>query len=343
MTSINNYDYSLPKELIAQRPTDKREESRLLVVNREQREFADSQFHNIANLLRAGDLLIFNDTKVIPARLHGVKQSGARIEIFLLEERGRDVWLVLAKPAKRLKLHAIISLSDRLQGEVIEEDEAGKRLIKFSGVTNIKEELFKLGKIPLPPYIAYHEEDHGFYEERYQTVFAQKSGAVAAPTAGLHFSRELMQILEDKGVKTAFVTLHVGMGTFKSVDVENLDDHQMHSEEYEMTQEVVDQIAETKKRGGRVVAVGTTVTRVLEGLFSLGPLKASKGKINIFIRPGFEFKVVDVLVTNFHLPKSTLLVLVSAFAGKELIQRVYAHAVENKYRFYSFGDAMIIC
>lgn len=337
---VNDFDYQLPPELIAQHPMEPRDHSRLLVLNRSERRITDRFFYDLPSVLSHGDLLVFNDTKVIPARLFAEKEGGsARIEVFLLKQLSGSSWECLVRPGKRVKPGVKLLFEEGVTGKVLENTAAGGRIIEFPGEFDFREWLSRVGQTPLPPYITEALADPG----RYQTIYAKVEGSVAAPTAGLHFTEGLLRELKEKGVKTGFLTLHVGLGTFRPVQTERVEEHVMHSEFFMLPPSLVEQIGATKKAGNRVIAVGTTVVRVLESQADLnGRLKAGSGETAIFIYPGFQFKVIDGLITNFHLPRSTLLMLVSAFAGREFILESYAHAVKNKYRFFSFGDAMII-
>lgn len=337
---VNDFDYQLPPELIAQHPMEPRDHSRLLVLNRSERSITDRFFYDLPSVLSPGDLLVFNDTKVIPARLFAEKEGGsARIEVFLLKQLSGSSWECLVRPGKRVKPGVKLLFEEGVTGKVLENTAAGGRIIEFPGEFDFREWLSRVGQTPLPPYITEALADPG----RYQTIYAKVEGSVAAPTAGLHFTEGLLRELKEKGVKTGFLTLHVGLGTFRPVQTERVEEHVMHSEFFMLPPSLVEQIGATKKAGNRVIAVGTTVVRVLESQADLeGRLKAGSGETAIFIYPGFQFKVIDGLITNFHLPRSTLLMLVSAFAGREFILESYAHAVKNKYRFFSFGDAMII-
>ena len=338
---VKDFDYDLPEELIAQDPLEDRSSSRLMVLDKNTGEVSHHVFKEIVKYLRPGDCLVLNNTKVIPARLFGVKEGTmAKIEILLLKRRQNDVWETLVKPGKKAKPGTRIIFGDGLLiGEVIDVVDDGNRLIQFSYEGIFEEILDKLGQMPLPPYITHQLKD----KNRYQTVYAKYDGSAAAPTAGLHFTKELLQQVKDKGVDIAEVTLHVGLGTFRPVKVDNVLDHHMHSEFYMVSQEAADKINNAKKNGGRIISVGTTSTRTLEAASDEnGVLKECSGWTDIFIYPGYEFKGIDGLITNFHLPKSTLVMLVSAFASKEIILNAYKHAVEDKYRFFSFGDAMFI-
>lgn len=338
---VDDFSYDLPEELIAQKPAKVRDESRLMILHRENGKIEHRYFRDIINYLNEGDLLVLNNSKVIPARLFGKKLStGVEIEVLLLNEKGKDLWEVLVKPGRRVKKGTQISFGGgKLLGKTLDYTEFGGRLMKFTCSGNFDEIIDELGEMPLPPYIHEKPVDPG----RYQTVYARERGSVAAPTAGLHFTPELMQELREKGIEMSYLTLHVGLGTFRPVKAENVEEHQMHAEYYELSQQTADLINQKKAEGKRVIAVGTTVTRTLETIASeKGILTASKGWTDIFIYPGYEFKVIDALVTNFHLPRSTLLMLVSAFAGREQILNAYRQAVEERYRFFSFGDAMLI-
>ncbi|MDB8656821.1 tRNA preQ1(34) S-adenosylmethionine ribosyltransferase-isomerase QueA [Streptococcus anginosus] len=337
-----DFDFHLPEELIAQTPLEKRDASRLLVVNHETGQLEDTHFDEIIDQLHPGDALVMNDTRVLPARLHGEKpETGGHVELLLLKNIAGDDWEVLAKPAKRLKVGAAISFGDgRLTATVLEELEHGGRIVHFHYQGIFLEVLESLGEMPLPPYIHEKLKDR----ERYQTVYAKENGSAAAPTAGLHFTKELLAQIEAKGVKLVYLTLHVGLGTFRPVSVDNVDEHEMHSEFYTLSEEAANTLRQVKASGHRVVAVGTTSIRTLETIGSKfnGEIKADSGWTNIFIKPGYDWKVVDAFSTNFHLPKSTLVMLVSAFAGRELVLSAYQHAIDEKYRFFSFGDAMFI-
>ncbi len=337
-----DFDFHLPEELIAQTPLEKRDASRLLVVNHKTGQMEDTHFDAIIDQLHPGDALVMNDTRVLPARLHGEKpETGGHVELLLLKNIEGDDWEVLAKPAKRLKVGAAISFGDgRLTATVLEELEHGGRIVRFHYQGIFLEVLESLGEMPLPPYIHEKLKDR----ERYQTVYAKENGSAAAPTAGLHFTKELLAKIEAKGVKLVYLTLHVGLGTFRPVSVDNVDEHEMHSEFYTLSDEAAETLRQVKASGKRVIAVGTTSIRTLETIGSKfnGEIKADSGWTNIFIKPGYDWKVVDAFSTNFHLPKSTLVMLVSAFAGRELVLSAYQHAIDEKYRFFSFGDAMFI-
>lgn len=340
--TTEDFDFELPEELIAQTPLKDRSASRLLVLDHKTGKIEDQHFHDIIHQLNPGDALVMNDTRVLPARLYGEKpETGGHLEVLLLNNIEGDTWETLIKPAKRAKVGTEISFGDgRLTAVVKEELEHGGRIIDFHYEGIFLETLESLGEMPLPPYIKERLED----PERYQTVYAKENGSAAAPTAGLHFTKELLDEIAAKGVKLVYLTLHVGLGTFRPVSVENIAEHHMHSEFYRLTQEAANQLNAVKAAGGRIVAVGTTSIRTLEtiGTKFAGEIKADSGWTDIFITPGYQFKVVDAFSTNFHLPKSTLVMLVSAFAGREQVLAAYHHAVKEKYRFFSFGDAMFV-
>ena len=342
---LEEFNYELPEELIAQVPAQRREMSRMLVLDRCNKTFEHRHLCDITEFLTENDLLVMNNTKVIPARLYAHKETGALIEIFLVREVEKDIWVSLIKPSKRVKEGLILKISDELSVEVLKKDD-DKWLVHLLYQGNIFEILDKVGNIPLPPYIERkmtNEEYKNLDFERYQTVYAQKEGAVAAPTAGLHFTNEILDKLEKQGTKHCFVTLNVGLGTFKPVKCENILDHKMDSESFEITEESADIINKAKSEGKNIVAVGTTSVRTLETVMNkYGKIIPVKDSSELFIYPGYEFKIVDKLITNFHLPKSTLLMLVSALASKELIFKAYEEAIKNKYRFYSYGDCMLI-
>ena len=338
---INYYNYDLPEELIAQTPLKTRSSSKLLVLDKNTGEMEDKVFSDITNYLHKGDVLVLNDTKVLPARLIGEKEeTGAVIEILLLKNIEEDKWEVLLKPAKRLHEGSVVSFgAGKLKAIVLEKKNDGLALIelKYDGI--LYEILDELGSMPLPPYIHEKLED----KNRYQTVYAKNPGSAAAPTAGLHFTEELLNNLKEKGVEIAYVTLHVGLGTFRPVNEEDILKHDMHSELYIMNKETADLLNNAKKESRRIIAVGTTSTRTLESIYTkYGEFRECAEETNIFIYPGYKFKAIDCLITNFHLPKSTLVMLVSALAGRDNIMNAYKHAIENKYRFFSFGDAMFI-
>ncbi len=337
----SDFAYDLPEELIAQDPLADRASSRLLVLDKETGERAHKSFHEIVHYLRRGDCLVINDTKVIPARLIGQKEStGGKVEVLLLKRRENNIWETLVKPGKKARPGAeIVFGGGLLRAEVLEVVEEGNRLVKFSYEGIFEEILDQLGQMPLPPYITHELEDRN----RYQTVYAAYEGSAAAPTAGLHFTKELLAEIEDMGVSIARVTLHVGLGTFRPVKVEDVAKHHMHTEYYRVTEEAANIINGTKKRGGRVICVGTTSCRTIESAAAAdGTVVPGEGDTDIFIYPGYRFKVLDCLITNFHLPESTLLMLVSALAGREQVMAAYQEAVAERYRFFSFGDAMFI-
>ena len=337
---VSDFNYNLPEELIAQVPLEKRDESRLMVLNKEEKTIEHKVFKDIIDYLEPGDCLVRNNTKVIPARIYGKKETGANVEFLLLKNIEGDVWESIVRPGNKLHVGAKVIFGDGLlKAEIIETMPGGTRKVKFyyNGIFN--EILDEIGLMPLPPYI--HEELK--QKDRYQTVYAKFEGSAAAPTAGLHFTPDLLKKIEEKGVKIANVTLHVGIGTFRPVKETEVEKHEMHSEHYYIKQEDVDKINEAKKQGKRVISVGTTSSRVLETIADeKGFVKETEGDTQIFIYPGYKFKCVDALITNFHLPQSTLLMLVSALAGKEYVINAYEEAVKEKYRFFSFGDAMFI-
>ena len=338
---LEDFNYELPEELIAQVPLEKRDSSKLLVLDKNTGEIKHKQFPSILDYLEEGDTLVLNDTKVLPARLIGIKEeTNAVIEVLLLKDIQNDIWECLTRPAKRVHVGTIISFGDgKLKAECIEEKEDGLRKYKliYNGI--LLEILDELGTMPLPPYI--HEKLEN--KDRYNTVYAKNIGSSAAPTAGLHFTNELLDEIKNKGINIEYVTLHVGLGTFRPVQVENILEHKMHSEYYEMSKETANNLNETKKRGKNIIAVGTTSVRTLETIMNkYGEFKESSGFTDIFIYPGYEFKGIDSLITNFHLPKSTLIMLVSALAGRENVLNAYHEAVKEKYRFFSFGDSMMI-
>ena len=339
--NVSDFDYELPQELIAQDPLEDRSSSRLLVLNKESGEFRHDVFYHIVDELNPGDCLVINDTKVIPARLYGVKEgTGAGIEVILLKRKENDIWETLVKPGKKAKPGTVIWFGDgKLKGTVVDVVEEGNRLIQFSYEGIFEEVLDELGQMPLPPYITHELQD----KTRYQTVYAKHEGSAAAPTAGLHFTKDLLAQIEAKGVNIARVTLHVGLGTFRPVKVENVLDHHMHSEFFMVDEEAAKLINQTKQNGHRVISVGTTSCRTLESATTEdGVVHATSGWTEIFIYPGYKFKAIDALITNFHLPQSTLLMLVSALAGRENMLAAYEEAVKERYRFFSFGDAMFI-
>ena len=334
-----DFYYDLPKELIAQHPEEKRDHSRLLVLDKKTGEMEHKHFYDIKDYLKKGDLLVLNDTKVMPARIYGHREGKEeKIEFLLLNHKG-DIWECLSKPGKKAKLGTKIIFSDKLSAVVVDISDDGSRFLKFDYEGIFEEILDELGEMPLPPYITEKLED----KNRYQTVYAREEGSAAAPTAGLHFTKELLQELSDMGVEICYITLHVGLGTFRPVKVENVDEHEMHSEFYVMTKEVADKINAAKERGSRVIAVGTTSVRTVESIADEnGRVCEKSGFTNIFIYPPYKFKCIDALITNFHLPESTLLMLVSSLSSREIILKAYEEAVKERYRFFSFGDAMFI-
>ena len=337
----SDFFYDLPEELIAQDPLEDRTASRLLVLNRETGAVEHKIFSDVIDYLNEGDCLVINNTRVIPARLIGEKEgTGGKVEVLLLKRRANDVWETLVKPGKKLRPGARVTFGDgRLKAEILEIAEEGNRLVRFYYEGIFEEILDSLGEMPLPPYITHKLED----KEMYQTVYAKYDGSAAAPTAGLHFTKELLSKIEEKGIKIASITLHVGLGTFRPVKVDDVNNHHMHTEWYEVNAEAADIINETKRNGGRVICVGTTSCRTIEAVADEnGYMKAKTGETDIFIYPGYKFKVMDGLITNFHLPESTLVMLVSAFAGKENVLAAYETAVKERYRFFSFGDAMLL-
>ena len=339
---LEEFDFYLPEELIAQTPLLKRDTSKLLTINRKENTYEHKVFSDIIDYFNPGDTLVLNNTRVMPARLYGQKKdTGAAIEVLLLKNKEHNMWECLVKPAKRIKVGSIVSFGDGImEAECVKVLDDGFRYFEFKYEGIFQERLDELGTMPLPPYIKERLTD----KERYQTVYSKEVGSSAAPTAGLHFTNELLDKIKQKGVNIVYLTLHVGLGTFRPVSVENIEDHDMHSEYYTLDEETANVINETKKNGGRVFSVGTTSTRTLETIArdNDGEIVATSGWTNIFIYPGFEFKCVDGLITNFHLPKSSLIMLVSAFYNREKVLELYKIAVENKYRFFSFGDAMII-
>ncbi len=342
---VNKFDYELPDRLIAQKPAANRDESRLMVINRSGGIAAHTKFYKLLNYLQPGDRLVLNDSKVIPARLYGKKvSSGIEIEVLLLNKIKADHWEVLVRPGRRIKKGTQIEFAGS-QGKApllatsLDYTDFGGRVLEFSPAGLLADRLDTLGEMPLPPYIKEYQGD----PQRYQTVYANQEGSAAAPTAGLHFTRDLLAELKNNGIELSYLTLHVGLGTFRPVRTDKVEEHDMHAEYFEVSSETAQDIVETRKRGGRIIAVGTTVTRTLEGAAdSILKGEAQKGWTDIFIYPGYDFKVLDGLITNFHLPKSTLLMLVSAFAGRENIMSAYQEAIEREYRFYSFGDATLI-
>lgn len=338
---LSDFNYELPEELIAQDPLEKRDNSRLMVLHRDTGEIEHKHFYDVIDYLNPGDCLVINNTRVIPARLLGLKEgTGASIEVLLLKRKEEKIWETLVKPGKKARVGARISFGDGLLvGEVVDIVEEGNRLIRFEYEGIFEEILDQLGQMPLPPYITHQLKD----KNRYQTVYAKYDGSAAAPTAGLHFTEELLKRIEEKGIRIAKVTLHVGLGTFRPVKEDNILDHHMHSEFYMVDEDAARIINETKAAGGRVISVGTTSTRTIESVADAnGHVPAASGWTDIFIYPGYQFKAIDCLITNFHLPESTLIMLVSALADRETILRAYETAVKERYRFFSFGDAMLI-
>lgn len=335
---VKDFTYELPQELIAQHPMEPRDHSRLLVVDKNTGTVEHRHFYDLCEYLRPDDLLVFNDTRVIPARLHGVKDTGARVEVFLLTRLDSTDWEVLVKPGRKLRVGAKIKFSDELACEIIDDTDFGGRVARFCYEGVFEEILDRLGETPLPPYITEPLED----KERYQTVYSRENGSAAAPTAGLHFTNELLEKIKAIGCEAVFVTLHVGLGTFRPVSVEDINDHVMHREFYSVSPQAAAAINKAKAEGRRIVAVGTTAVRTLEAAGESGEMKAGGNWTKIFIYPGYRFRLVDALVTNFHLPQSTLLMLVSALSTREIMLATYDEAVRERYRFFSFGDAMFI-
>jgi len=338
---VKDFDFYLPEELIAQHPLEKRDESRLMVVDRESCNIEHKVFKDIIEYLKEGDCLVLNNTRVLPARLIGEKETtGSRMEFLLLKRISTNTWETLVKPGKRAKVGARFTFGNgELKAEVKDIGEEGSRIIEFEYTGIFEEVLDRLGQMPLPPYITEQLED----KERYQTVYSKEVGSAAAPTAGLHFTEELLDVINKKGIQIAFVTLHVGLGTFRPVKVDSIEEHHMHSEYYTMSKETAETINRVKENGGRIIAVGTTSCRTLETIANdIGSVREQSGWTDIFMYPGYKFKIVDRLITNFHLPQSTLLMLVSAFSSREIIMKAYDEAVKEKYRFFSFGDAMIL-
>lgn len=335
----SDFYYNLPQELIAQNPAEKRDYSRLMTVNKETGSTEDRLFYNIIDYLNPGDCLVLNNTKVIPARLYGKSESDRQFEVLLLKDKGNDTWECLLKPARKIKIGQTINFGESLIGTVIDVIEDGNRLIKFDYNGVFIEILSKIGNTPLPPYITKSVAD----STRYQTVYAKHNGSAAAPTAGLHFTEELLKRIEEKGIIIAYLTLHVGLGTFRPVKEDDLSNHIMHTEWYNLPQETADKINCAKNNGHRIISVGTTSCRTLEAVATkYGCIKPDSGETDIFIYPGYKFKCIDALITNFHLPESTLLMLVSAFSSREIMLNAYDDAIDKKYRFFSFGDAMYI-
>lgn len=340
--TLEDFDYDLPHELIAQTPIKKRDSSRLLELDRQTGEMQDKHFYDIIDQLNPGDAVVMNNSRVMPARLYGVKpETGGHAEVLLLHNMEGDAWETLMKPAKRAKVGTVISFGDgKLTATVTAEKEDGIRMIEFHYDGIFMEILESLGETPLPPYIKEKLDD----PDRYQTVYAKENGSAAAPTAGLHWTKELLQKVQDKGIKLVYLTLHVGLGTFRPVEEDNIDDHKMHSEFYRLDEDAAKTLNEVRQNGGRIIATGTTSIRTLETIGSKfdGEIKPDSGWTDIFIKPGYQWKVVDAFITNFHLPKSTLVMLVAAFTGRDMILKAYQHAIDEKYRFFSFGDAMFI-
>lgn len=335
---VTDFDYDLPKELIAQHPMEPRDHSRLLVLDKDTGVIQHRHFYDLPEYLRPGDLLVFNDTRVIPARLYGKKDTGANVEVLLLIRKNTTDWEALVRPGKKLQIGAKIKFSDELSCTIVDHTDFGGRVVRFEFDGVFEEILDRIGETPLPPYITAPLED----KERYQTVYNRERGSAAAPTAGLHFTQELLRKIREMGCEEVFVTLHVGLGTFRPVSVENIEDHNMHREFYTVSEEAAAAINKAKAEGRRIVAVGTTAVRTLESAGSSGVMKAGGAWTQIFIYPGYRYKFVDALVTNFHLPQSTLMMLVSALSSRDIILQTYAEAVKEKYRFFSFGDAMFI-
>lgn len=335
----SDFYYDLPEELIAQTPVEPRDSSRLMKIDRESGEIIHDRFFNICNYLKKGDLLVMNDSKVFPARIYGVKRStGVPVEFLLLKHIELDKWEVMVRPGRRLKAGAVVDFSEELSAEILDVAEGGNRIVRFDCKGVFFDVLDRIGQMPLPPYIKEKLKD----KDRYNTIYCHEEGSAAAPTAGLHFTERVFESLKEKGVDTAYVTLHVGLGTFRPVKEENILDHKMHVEHYSIGEETVQKIKSCKENGGRVIAVGTTSCRTLESAAQSGELKAGSADTGIFIYPGYEFKMIDGLITNFHLPESTLIMLVSAFLGRERTLAAYEEAIGERYRFFSFGDAMII-
>lgn len=337
---VKDYDYELPMELIAQTPLEKRSDSKLMLLNRYSGEIEHKHFYDIINYLNKGDVLVLNNTKVMPSRIYGEKiDTKAKIEFLLLKEVNKDCYEALCKPARRIKIGTKVKFSDELSLEVIDKKEEGMCIVKFEYEGIFIEKLERLGEMPLPPYIHKKLND----KDRYQTIYAKYLGSAAAPTAGLHFTDELMAKIKEKGIQIEYITLHIGLGTFRPLNVENIKDHHMHSEWFKMDEETATRLNQAKQENRRIIAVGTTSTRTMEAIYTkYNKFVATEEETNIFIYPGYEFKAIDGLITNFHLPKSTLIMLVSAFSRKEYILNAYQKAIENNYRFFSFGDSMFI-
>lgn len=339
---INDFDFELPEELIAQTPLRDRTSSRLLVLNKEDKTLEHKKFYNVIDYLNPGDCLVLNDTRVLPARLYGSKEdTGAKVEVLLLHQQEGNLWEVLAKPAKKIKVGSVITFGEgKLKATCIDTLDHGGRMVEFSYEGIFLEVLNELGEMPLPPYIKEQLPDR----ERYQTVYAKEEGSAAAPTAGLHFTNELLEKIQEKGVEIAFITLHVGLGTFRPVSVESIEEHDMHSEFYHVSEQTAEQLNRVRRNKGKIISVGTTSTRTLETVTrdNNGVFKPASGWTDIFIYPPYKFTAIDGLITNFHLPKSTLIMLISALAGKGFVMEAYQEAVKEQYRFFSFGDAMLI-
>jgi S-adenosylmethionine:tRNA ribosyltransferase-isomerase len=339
---ITDFEFNLPEELIAQTPLEDRENSRMLVVDRAEKTHRDSHFQNFAEFLRAGDVLVLNNTKVFPARLGGATETGANVEIFLVKELENQIWETLARPARRLKTGKQIIFAEDLIGKVVEKSEEGRVFVQFEANGDFDSILDRIGKTPLPPYIKREAENDDDDRKRYQTVFAKHRGAIAAPTAGLHFTPEILREIENRGVAVAEITLHVGYGTFEPVRVSDLSEHRVLPENYEISAETAEILNRAKSENRRIIAVGTTTTRALESAAQNGKFVGGKNAAELTITPGYKFRAIDGLLTNFHLPQSSLLVLVSTFGGYNLIMTSYRHAVAEKYRFYSYGDCMLV-
>ena len=342
--NITEFDFQLPDNLIAQEPLKEREKSRMLIVNRSEKTFQDEQFTDFKKFLRRGDCVVLNNTKVFPARLFGVSETGAKIELFLVREIENQVWETLARPARRLKIGKKVSFGENLSAEVLSRNAEGRVFVKFETNGDFDEILERVGKTPLPPYIRRDDGNFDDDRERYQTVFARERGAIAAPTAGLHFTPQILEDIKNLGATVAEITLHVGYGTFEPVRVSDLSEHKVLPEQFEISPETAEILNQTKSENRRIIAIGTTTTRTLETSISRhGKFVAEKSSADLTITPGYKFKVIDGILTNFHLPQSSLLVLVSTFGGAELIMNSYKHAVASRYRFYSYGDCMFVC
>ncbi len=340
---ISEFDYDLPAELIAQNPLEKRENSRMLVVRRSRKKFEDEQFFNLPRFLKKEDVIVLNNTKVFPARLFGVSETGAKVELFLIRETENQIWETLARPARRLKTGKKILFGENLSAEVLEKTDEGRVFVRFETAENFNDILDRIGQTPLPPYIKREGEKLENDKDRYQTVFAKNRGAIAAPTAGLHFTPEILEEIKNLGASVVEITLHVGYGTFEPVRVSDLSEHKVMPERYEISEETAEILNEAKTENKRIIAVGTTTTRALESAIDeSGKVSAGKRFADLTITPDYKFKITDGLLTNFHLPQSSLLVLVSTFAGYDLTMKAYQHAVESNYRFYSYGDCMLI-